>query len=388
MDPDGGAIPASLYAELVELVLQDRGLEEVVETAAVACGVEIAVVDVFGTRLAGALPEKPGAELPLAAGGQPIGRLVTSASVFQSPALETVAQVVSLELSKWKVRFEVEAQIRGGVLDLLLSGAAVDPPELQARASLVGLDLRRAYVPVVFAFDRSSRPELASPLATNSLMRAVQRHLGSAPDAVAFHCPEGLLALVSGAGSRLAVRATRVLEELKFIGRLESVGAGIGVDVERPSDYQVAIRRAALAATLGLRLGSERPVTSEHLGVHGLLLAISDGQRLREYVETYIGSLLISDERNSGDLTRTLEAYHASGEHLSIAARLLSVHVNTLKYRLARIEVLTGRSLRDPMARFNMYTALYAPAAHRPHAGIGDSGRTAIREIGGSGQCV
>jgi DNA-binding PucR family transcriptional regulator len=94
--------------------------------------------------------------------------------------------------------------------------------------------------------------------------------------------------------------------------------------------------------------------------VHGLLLALADSEQLRGYVQNHIGPLLASDENSSGDLTRTLEAYHISGERLSDAARLLSVHVNTLKYRLARIESLTGRSLRDPLARFNMYVALYA----------------------------
>lgn len=103
-----------------------------------------------------------------------------------------------------------------------------------------------------------------------------------------------------------------------------------------------------------------KPMTSDHLGVHGLLLAIADSEQLREFVQGQLGPLFSSDDKNGGDLTRTLEAYHTSGERLSPAARLLSVHVNTLKYRLARIESLTGRSLRDPIARFNLYVALYA----------------------------
>ena len=70
--------------------------------------------------------------------------------------------------------------------------------------------------------------------------------------------------------------------------------------------------------------------------------------------------MLTWDEKTGGDLIRTLEAYHVSGERLRPAARLLFVHVNTLKYRLARIEALTGRKLHNPVDRFNMYLALYA----------------------------
>jgi DNA-binding PucR family transcriptional regulator len=102
------------------------------------------------------------------------------------------------------------------------------------------------------------------------------------------------------------------------------------------------------------------PITQGRLGVNGLLLAISEPDRLREFLAEQLGALLAWDEKSGGDLVRTLEAYHVSGERLRPAARLLFVHVNTLKYRLARIEALTGRKLHDPVDRFNMYLALYA----------------------------
>ena len=351
---------SSLYADLVERVLQDRGLEEVVEAAGRACNAEIAVVDVFGTTMAGNVPADVDVDLQLTAGGHSLGRLLSSASPRHLPGLETAAQVISLELAKSKVRFEVEGQLRGGVLELLLSGADIDGRELQARASLVGLDLRRDYTPVMFAFDTSSRLELTSPMATRSLIRAVQRHLGAPPDSVAFHRPDGLLVLVNNCGPRLQAKVGEVLEELRFLAHLDVVGTGVGTAASRPADYAGAVKKAMLAATLGVRLGMNKPVTSSELGVQGLLLAVEDSDQLREYVQSQIGPLLSSDEKSGGDLTRTLGAYHTSGERLSVAAKLLSVHVNTLKYRLARIESLTGRSLRDPIARFNMYLALYA----------------------------
>jgi sugar diacid utilization regulator len=351
---------SSLYADLVELVLQDRGLTEVVDAAAKACEAEIAIVDVFGTPMAGVMPAQIDVELQLTAGGHTLGRLLSSSPARDVAGLETVAQVVSLELAKSKVRFEVEGQLRGSVLDLLLSGEEMDGRELQARASLAGLDLRQEYTPVMFAYNTSDQPDLAGPMAIRSLMRAVQRHLGNPPESVAFSRREGLLVLASAGDGRLLSRVGRFLEELRMLARLDVVGTGIGSPAKAPADYAAAVKRAMLAATLGMRLGLSKPVTSEHLGVHGLLLAIDDLDELREYAQSQIGALLSADDRSGGDLTRTLEAYHASGERLSVAAKLLSVHVNTLKYRIARIESLTGRSLRDPIARFNMYLALYA----------------------------
>lgn len=48
------------------------------------------------------------------------------------------------------------------------------------------------------------------------------------------------------------------------------------------------------------------------------------------------------------DLRRTLEAYIEGGAGLESAARALFVHPNTVRYRLRRIEALTGRSPTDP----------------------------------------
>jgi sugar diacid utilization regulator/putative methionine-R-sulfoxide reductase with GAF domain len=350
----------SLYAELVEMVLQDHGLEEVVSAASRACETSIGVVDVFGCLLAGVALENPEVDLELTAGGQSIGRLLASTRMPDASALETVARVVSLELAKSKVRFEVEGQLRGDVLDRLLSGKELDIRELQARANIAGLDLRLPYTPVMFMFDVASKPELSSAIASRSLMRALQRHLGEPPASLAFSRPDGILVLVANFNPRLETKLQRVGEELQFLTRLSEIATGIGTPASEPIDYPTAVKKAVMAATLGARLGYGRPVTSDRLGVNGLLIAISDSEHLREYVQTQIGSLLASDEKSGGDLTRTLDAYHRSGERLSVAADLLAVHVNTLKYRLARIESLTGRSLRDPIIRFNMYMALYA----------------------------
>jgi sugar diacid utilization regulator/GAF domain-containing protein len=357
---DAASQGTSLYSELVELVLQDHGLDDVVSAAARACETTIGVVDVFGCLLAGAVVENAEVDLELTAGGQSIGRLLASARLPDGSALETVARVVSLELAKSKVRFEVEGQLRGDVLERLLSGTELETRELQARANLAGLDLRLPYTPVMFMFDISSKPELSSAIATRSLMRALQRHLGEPPTSLAFGRPDGLLVLVANFHPRLEAKLERVGQELQFLTRLPVIATGIGTSACEPADYPTAVKKAVMAATLGNRLGYTRPVTSDRLGVNGLLLAIADPEHLREYVQSQIGSLLASDEKSGGDLTRTLDAYHRSGERLSVAADLLAVHVNTLKYRLARIESLTGRSLRDPIVRFNMYMALYA----------------------------
>ena len=56
----------------------------------------------------------------------------------------------------------------------------------------------------------------------------------------------------------------------------------------------------------------------------------------------------------------TLEALVAEGWNLRAAARSLHVHVNTLLYRVARIEELVGRRLDDMDVRSALGVALTA----------------------------
>ncbi|MGW5780061.1 PucR family transcriptional regulator [Streptomyces sp. NPDC003863] len=59
-------------------------------------------------------------------------------------------------------------------------------------------------------------------------------------------------------------------------------------------------------------------------------------------------------------LLRTLEHWFAAAGSASGAAESLFVHPNTVRYRLRRVEELTGRSLSDPRAAADFGTALLA----------------------------
>ncbi len=60
------------------------------------------------------------------------------------------------------------------------------------------------------------------------------------------------------------------------------------------------------------------------------------------------------------ELCRTLEALAASGFQQRPAAAALEVHANTLRYRIARIQELTGLDLSDAEARFRVQLACRA----------------------------
>ncbi|MFE0703159.1 PucR family transcriptional regulator [Streptomyces sp. NPDC058872] len=76
-------------------------------------------------------------------------------------------------------------------------------------------------------------------------------------------------------------------------------------------------------------------------------------------------------------LLRTLEHWFASGGSAATAAQGLFVHPNTVRYRLRRIEELTGRFLSDPRTAADIGAALLA--VRSPGKGTGG------RAVGGAG---
>jgi DNA-binding PucR family transcriptional regulator len=64
------------------------------------------------------------------------------------------------------------------------------------------------------------------------------------------------------------------------------------------------------------------------------------------------------DRRRRGDLVRTLRVYFAAGANASSAADRLFLHRNSMLYRLARIEELTGFDLKDFRARLALEIGL------------------------------
>jgi DNA-binding PucR family transcriptional regulator len=71
-----------------------------------------------------------------------------------------------------------------------------------------------------------------------------------------------------------------------------------------------------------------------------------------------IEPLVVHDQERRSDLVRTLRVYFASGANASEAAGRLYLHRNSMLYRLARIQRLTGLDLKDPRARLVLQLGL------------------------------
>ncbi|EWC60939.1 Regulator of polyketide synthase expression [Actinokineospora spheciospongiae] len=160
-------------------------------------------------------------------------------------------------------------------------------------------------------------------------------------------------------------RRDRVLDELVELARLLERGFGdarvaIGVGgvtdaAGLPTSVEQARNARLVAERRDCRAGVQDGV---QLGAfHTLLVGVPDDQRaaFRRWV---LGPILDYDAEHQSDLVHTLRVFLACSGSWTRAAEKLHVHVNTLRYRVGRVEELTGRDLSSLAAQVDLVLAL------------------------------
>ena len=146
-------------------------------------------------------------------------------------------------------------------------------------------------------------------------------------------------------------------------------GVRLAVGVSGPAESVTALPGALHEAGSARRLAALRlagpdgtsaisVVTSDEVASHELLLATVPASVLRSFRERLLGPLLAYDDQHRAELLPTLREFLAcSGSWNTCAARMY-VHVNTVRYRIRRIEELTGRDLSRLDDQVDFFLAL------------------------------
>jgi hypothetical protein len=136
-------------------------------------------------------------------------------------------------------------------------------------------------------------------------------------------------------------------------------GAGTGSAVGGVSRVVAEAWQAARLA--GLLGGGVRLVDSAQFGSWELLLAMVPGEARRAFRAAVLDPLLAYDRDHGTELVATLEAFLACSGSWSKAAEAMFIHVNSLRYRIRRIEELTGRDPRSLAGQAALLLALRMP---------------------------
>lgn len=403
----------TIHERFTELVLTGAGLGRIVEAVSALAGQPVGIYDPLGYRLEHGVESGPGPSriqlpsglaeadgplssrqgrlaqeltlTPVRAGAELVAVLAMvgapSGSRSQRRALEQGATVVALELLKERAAAEVERRLRGDLIDGVL-GSGQDPAEarrLAQRAERLGFRIpASAWLLVVEADDERS----ATALQSGPLQERLQRDLvelcrpRNPGSVVAARAAATLVLVPVEIGTELVPRPRlaeveelgRAIQDVAHgLGRRLSCSVGIGNLATSAAELPRAYEEARQALRLLRRGGGSRRVTSyRSLGALRLLLEVRDPAALDRFVGETLGPVLEYGRRRATPLLATLEALAAAGWNQRASARALGIHINTLTYRLQRLETLLQASLDDPETRVVLGVALQARGLLRP----------------------
>ncbi|GLZ08405.1 hypothetical protein Acsp03_58710 [Actinomadura sp. NBRC 104412] len=259
--------------------------------------------------------------------------------------VELATALFRLQFLRLREHERTVEQLRGEMLDQLLTGRIADPGSFRQRLLTMGFSAEEGQVVVIGRKRGEIGPD--SPIAT-----AIE---GAFPRCTTGVRSGRLVAVVDITDPDTDVRCC--LESLLVRGPYRDLVAGVGRSCRDLGDYAISYDQARAACELGLRgTGKSAVLTARDLGI--IPLASVPLEHLRTMVRDTLGPLLDADETRGTDLVETLRVYLSNDRHLPATAAALHVHYNTVRNRIARIEELLGVDVRDVEDRFRLETAL------------------------------
>ena len=253
--------------------------------------------------------------------------------------MERMTPLFAIELLS---RGDVERRLRGDFIYELLSERPPDFSVLEARAAQVWSHYGEAHRPVVL--------NIAADEQWGTRLDAARRLVAAARlnDFVTVYGRYLILFLTPSTRRHVeaAISDTRQLLQRNHLSATAVVGAPC-------HDLRESRRSTITALRLHELLGTTGVLWAE--GLEALTQLFDPTQRDRLNA---ICSAALAPLGHREGLKDALHAYYGAGGNKAEAARRLSVHVNTLRQRLARVEALVGGSVNDSIRSVPLRMAL------------------------------
>ncbi|MCB5182056.1 PucR family transcriptional regulator [Streptomyces antimicrobicus] len=296
--------------------------------------------------------------------------------------LQGVTQLIAVERDRRDAARTVRRRLAQEVLELVQTGAA--PAEIAARLRvaapvlLPGLGTAPHWQVVVARVDWEGGEVAGGPVAQSLLEEILVDPTVSGPEpsdriAVA-HAGDEAIALVplpalSGDGGEDKAPDSALHADALLAAVREPLAAGLADDGRLTLGVSAAVhsaeglRGALEEARHARRVAAARPgrvcAAGHHeLASHVLLLPFVPDDVRRAFTARLLDPLRDYDRRHRAELIPTLEAFLDCDGSWTRCATRLHLHVNTLRYRVGRIEQLTSRDLSRLEDKLDFFLAL------------------------------
>ncbi|KYK14667.1 MULTISPECIES: PucR family transcriptional regulator ligand-binding domain-containing protein [Streptomyces] len=290
-----------------------------------------------------------------------------------------VTQLIAVERDRRDAARTVRRRLAQEVLELVQTGAA--PAEIAARLRvaapvlLPGLGAAPHWQVVVARVEWEDDETETGQVAQTLLEEILVDPLATGPEhsdriAVAHTGGEAVALVPLPAvstehdGSEAGVLADALLESVRepLSAGLDGDGRvtlGVSAAVHSAEGLRGALEEARHARRVAAaRAGRVCAAGHQELASHVLLLPFVPDDVRRAFTARLLDPLRDYDRRHRAELIPTLEAFLDSDGSWTRCATRLHLHVNTLRYRVGRIEQLTGRDLSRLEDKLDFFLAL------------------------------
>ncbi len=287
-------------------------------------------------------------------------------------AIEHAVTVFTLKMMQSKIAYEAEERVSGDFLDDLLSGSYHSSKDMIQRASYLGCDLSESCQVICVDIDEFSEHLNKQGRNEGFIAQLKRRVFDIVKNFVDEKIPFSMTGIKSDAiviiaphsknkpFTELAEAAPLIREKVKQMVPEITVSIGIGKASESIDEIKNSYQEARRAIFIARKFDrKDQVVTYDGLGAYKLLFSIGDDVDLKQFVDQALGPILQYDrEKNNDVLIKTIQQYIRSNCHNQKTADSLFIHINTLKYRLQKIQSIAGIDLNDPETRLNLQLAL------------------------------
>lgn len=286
-------------------------------------------------------------------------------------AVEHSASVLALEMLKQKEIAAVESRLKGDFVDDLLSEHLTEPHSIITRARGLDYDITQPHR--VLVFDISNLAQVLKSLKhdekkvfqlKNDLAGMIKSCLQQFSRGMVVTKSDHLIMLIQinpleKLKKGVQDLAEQILEQTMKLFPKVTLTVGIGSNCIELSDYYRSYQSALKAIEIGKTLRKQSQIISlDQFGAHALLFSAFNPADLRRFAHAQIGSLLVYDVTYQAELLPTLQEFLNNRGNVEKTARSMNLSISGLKYRLQRIEEITGQNPKDPQASFNLQLAL------------------------------
>jgi purine catabolism regulator len=287
--------------------------------------------------------DEPGPEARLIElDGYPIA-LLCSGATSSTDVLAYALNLVGLELAKRQAVQAERRELTGQVIDDILNNVISDK-EAARRLSDFGVQLSEPHAVILATADCEPSRLQSLPWALGPTMEGSERE-------------RSLTAVVGRYVFVLVPRSKGVQEQAdEVFSILSDLVRGVAVGFGGSYADADGLRWSFIEAQAGVAQGH---------GVNGRAsldlakMLLSNPQLPLRQMATEILSPILAPTEN-GELLATLRAYFLNNESTSDMANTLYIHRNTVRYRLRRVEQLTGKSLASTQDRLQLWLAVLA----------------------------